>query len=33
MGFQSHPVELSEIKLDSMLQSDVETIARNIHET
>lgn len=33
MGYQPHPVDLSGIRLDSMLQSDVETIARNIHET
>lgn len=33
MGYQPHPVDLSGIKLDSMLQSDVEIISRSIHET
>lgn len=33
MGYQPHPVDLSGIKLDSMLQNDLEAIARNIHET
>ena len=33
MGYQPHPIDLSGIKLDSMLQSDVEIISRNIHET
>lgn len=33
MEYRPHPVDLSGIELDSGLQSDVEIISRNIHET
>lgn len=33
MDYQPHPIDLSHIELESGLKNDVETIAKNIHDT
>lgn len=33
MGYTPEPVDLTGIELDQVMQEDIETIVRNIHET